>query len=145
MNTLVNMITEPMRNVSRKSQLMRYNRKTLGRKTLGRKTLGRKTLGRKTLTGIPGRGKYLKGWKNQQPGYHDRTVMMKKCGNKCFLGPKKSFPICSRGTCKLNKKGIYAAYIRAEEYKTMRNQDKYRRISAKARRILGKRKYLHIH
>jgi hypothetical protein len=138
MNTLVNMITEPMHNVSRKSQIVRYKRKTLGRKTLGRKTLGRKL-----LTGVPGRGKFIKGWKGQKPGYHDRTVMMKRCGQKCFLGPNKSFPICSRGTCKRNKKGIYAAYIRAEEYKTLRNKDKYRRISAKARRMLGKKKFLH--
>ena len=144
MNTLVNMITEPMHNVSRKIKYRMYKHKTLGRKTLGRKTLGRKTLNRKLLTGIPGRGKYLKGWKDQQPGYHDRTVMMKRCGEKCFLGPNKSFPICTRNTCKHNKKGLYAAYIRAEEYKTMRNQDKYRRISAKARRMLGKKKFLHI-
>ena len=134
MNTLVNMITEPMQNVSRKSKKLFHKRKTLGRKTLGRKT----------LTGIPGRGKYLKGWKSEQPGYHDRTVMMKNCGKKCFLGPNKSFPICSRNICKRNKKGIYSAYIRAEEYKTMRNQDKYRRISAKARRMLHKKKFLHI-
>ena len=129
MNTLVNMITEPMQNVSRKSKKLFHKRKTLGRKT---------------LTGIPGRGKYLKGWKSEQPGYHDRSVMMKQCGKKCFLGPNKSFPICSRNTCKRNKKGIYSAYIRAEEYKTMRNQDKYRRISAKARRMLHKKKFLHI-
>ena len=134
MNTLVNMITEPMHNVSRKLKNKMYKRKTLDRKTLNRKL----------LTGIPGRGKYLKGWKGQQPGYHDRTVMMKRCGKKCFLGPNKSFPICSRNTCKHNKKGVYAAYIRAEEYKTMRNQDKYRRISAKARRMLGKKKFLHL-
>ena len=49
-----------------------------------------------------------KGWSEQQPGYHDRTVMMKKCGNKCFLGPKRTFPICRRNTCKINRKGVYA-------------------------------------
>ena len=80
----------------------------------------------------------VKGWKKKQPGYHDRTIMMKKCGNKCFLGPNKTFPICSRNTCKRNKKGIYSAYIRAEEYKTLRGNDKYRRISAKARKMLSK-------
>lgn len=86
----------------------------------------------------------VRGWKDQQPGYHDRTVMMERCGKSCFLGPNKSFPICSRNTCKINRKGVYSAYMRAEEYKTLRNQDKYRRISAKARRMLGKKKFLHI-
>ena len=130
MYTLVNMILDPLQNVSRKSKNLYHKRKTLTRKT---------------LTSIPGKGKYLKGWKNQQPGYHDRTIMMNRCGKKCFLGPNKSFPICSRNTCKRNKKGIYAAYIRSEEYKTLRNQDKYRRISAKARRMLHNKKFLHIH
>jgi len=69
--------------------------------------------------------------------------MLKQCGKKCFLGPNKSFPICTRNTCKRNRKGVYAAYIRAEEYKTLRNKDKYRRISAKARRMLHKKKFLH--
>ena len=91
-----------------------------------------------------GKGIMVRGWKDQKPGYHDRTIMMENCGEKCFLGPKKSFPICTRGTCKRNRKGLYAAYMRAEEYKTLRNQDKYRRISAKARRMLGKKKFLHI-
>jgi len=135
MNTLVNIIPKPMHNVSRKSEIVRYKRKTMSRKTMHHSP----------ITGVPGKGKFVKGWKGQQPGYHDRTVMMKQCGEKCFLGPNKSFPICNRGTCKRNKKGIYAAYMRAEEYKTLRNQDKYRRISAKARRMLGKKKYLHIH
>jgi hypothetical protein len=95
------------------------------------------------ITGTTGRGAFLKDWSKQQPGYHDRTVMLKNCGKKCFLGPNKSFPICTRNTCKRNRKGVYAAYIRAEEYKTLRNQDKYRRISAKARRMLRKKKFLH--
>jgi hypothetical protein len=42
--------------------------------------------------------------------------MLKKCGRKCFLGPNKSFPICSRGTCRINKKGVWAAYIRARQW-----------------------------
>ena len=49
---------------------------------------------------------------------HKRTIMRKKCGSKCFLGPKECncFPICDPDTCKINKKGIWAAYIRAREY-----------------------------
>ena len=55
---------------------------------------------------------------------------MKKCGKKCFLGPKKSFPICTKNTCKINKKGVYSAYIRARQYK-------YNKISKKAKYILN--------
>jgi len=69
------------------------------------------------------------GWKKQQPGYHQRTVMMKKCGKKCFLGPGKTFPICTKNTCKINKKGVYAAYVRSREYK-------HKKISSKARKML---------
>lgn len=100
---------------------------------------------RKTAkTGIRG---HLKGWAKQQPGYHDRTVMLKNCGEECFLGPRKTFPICTRNTCKMNRKGLYAAYIRAEEYKTLsglgkpkkdKGNSKYYRISSKARMLLAK-------
>jgi hypothetical protein len=89
-------------------------------------------------TGVRG---HIKGWANQQPGYHDRTVMLKNCGEACFLGPRKTFPICTRNTCKVNRKGLYAAYIRAEEYKTLRKDkgnSKYYRISSKARTLLAK-------
>lgn len=46
---------------------------------------------RRNKTGTKGRGTYLKGWAKQQPGTHQRTVMLKKCGKKCFLGPKNHF------------------------------------------------------
>ncbi len=36
------------------------------------------------------------GWANENPGFKQRTVMLKKCGKKCFLGSKKSFPICKK-------------------------------------------------
>ena len=58
----------------------------------------------------------VKGWAKVAPGTHARTVMLKRCGKKCFLGPKKSFPICAKGTCKVNSKGLDAAYIRAREW-----------------------------
>ena len=63
-----------------------------------------------------GRGSATRGWKNQKPGYHQRTVMLKRCGRKCFLGPKKSYPICSKNTCKVNPKGVYSAYIRSRQF-----------------------------
>ena len=81
-----------------------------------------------------------KGWSKQQPGTHQRTVMMKKCGKKCFLGPNKSFPICKKNTCKKSKKGILAAYIRAREYVTIKGTRKYKQIANKAHRMLYKNK-----
>jgi hypothetical protein len=59
-----------------------------------------------------------KGWAKMAPGTHERTIMKKECGSKCFLGPvsESCFPICAKNTCKPNTKGIYAAYVRAREY-----------------------------
>lgn len=57
-----------------------------------------------------------RGWKKEQPSYHQRTMMLKKCGKKCFLGSKKSYPICKKNTCKVSSKGLYSAYIRARQY-----------------------------
>ena len=56
------------------------------------------------------------GWAKLAPKGKARTTMKRKCGKKCFLGPKKSFPVCAKGTCKVNKKGLWAAYIRAREW-----------------------------
>jgi hypothetical protein len=69
------------------------------------------------------------GWKNEKPSYHQRTVMSQKCSKKCFLGPNKSFPICKKNTCKRSRKGIYAAYVRAREYK-------YNKIASRAKKML---------
>jgi hypothetical protein len=80
----------------------------------------------KTLKNIPWRG-----WKSENPSTRQRTVMLRKCGKKCFLGPKKSFPICKKNTCKISKKGVYAAYIRARQYHR-------KNISKKAKQILKK-------
>jgi len=74
------------------------------------------------------------GWKKEKPGYHQKTVMMKKCGKKCFLGPNKSFPICKKNTCKVSSKGVYAAYVRSRQYRN--KSKKYRNISKKAERML---------
>ena len=78
-----------------------------------------------------GRGSATRGWKIQQPGYHERTVMLKKCGRKCFLGPGKSYPICTKNTCKVNPKGVYSAFIRARQFHS-------KNISRKAKRMLVK-------
>jgi hypothetical protein len=83
-----------------------------------------------------GRGSATKGWKKEKPGYHQKTIMLKKCGRKCFLGSKKSFPICKKNTCKISSKGVYSAYIRARQYRT--KGIKYRNISKKAKKMLIK-------
>jgi hypothetical protein len=94
-------------------------------------------MARHTLkTNIKGRGAYLRGWKNEKPSSHQRTIMMNQCGKKCFLGPKKSFPICTKNTCKINQKGIHAAYIRAREYSTIKGTKKYKNIAKKAYKML---------
>ena len=69
------------------------------------------------------------GWKREKPGYHQKTIMLKKCGKKCFLGKNKKFPICKKNTCKISRKGVYAAYVRARQYK-------YNKISKKAKKLL---------
>ena len=83
-----------------------------------------------------GRGSATRGWKKEKPGYHQKTVMLRKCGRKCFLGPKKSFPICKKNTCKISSIGVYSAYIRARQYRTKGR--KYRTISKKANKMLIK-------
>jgi len=72
-----------------------------------------------------------RGWKKEQPSYKQRTQMLKKCGKKCFLGPKKSFPVCKKNTCKISKKGVYSAYIRARQYH-------HKSISKRAKQLLTK-------
>jgi hypothetical protein len=57
-----------------------------------------------------------KGWAQLAPKGAERTEMCVKCGKKCFLGPDKSFPVCNKGTCKINDKGVYAAYVRAKQW-----------------------------
>ena len=77
-----------------------------------------------------------KGWSNVKPGTHQRTIMFNRCGKKCFLGPKKSFPICNKNTCNVNSKGVYAAYVRARQFQN-RNST-YKNISARANKLLKK-------
>ena len=83
-----------------------------------------------------GRGSATRGWKNQQPSYRQRSIMLKKCGKKCFLGTKKSFPICKKNTCKVSPQGVYSAYIRARQYSS--KGQKYRTVSKKANQMLVK-------
>jgi len=61
-----------------------------------------------------------KGWSALSPGGHERTVMLDKCGKKCFLGRDKTFPICAAGSCSHNQKGISAACIRGRQMSSPR-------------------------
>ena len=79
-----------------------------------------------------------KGWAKQAPGTRERKIMRKKCGSKCFLGPEISFPICPKGTCKINSKGIYAAYVRARQYGSTKRSSK-RSSSKRSRSKRSKR------
>jgi len=100
----------------------------------------------KTRKAVPWRG-----WAKVSPKGRARTVMKKRCGNRCFLVPKKkSFPICSKGTCRVNKKGVYAAYVRAKQWGKPKSSYKgrsrptmkrktYKRAAKKAKEILRRR------
>jgi hypothetical protein len=79
------------------------------RKSPKRKSPKRKSKSRRRKS--PGAG-----WSKLAPNSSERTTMLKKCGKKCFLGPDKSFPICAKGTCKVNDKGLHAAYVRAKQW-----------------------------
>ena len=78
-----------------------------------------------------GRGSATRGWKREKPGYHQKTVMLQRCGRKCFLGPDKKYPICKKNTCKVSSKGVYSAYIRSRQYHN-------RKVSRKAKKLLIK-------
>lgn len=100
-----------------------------------------------------------KGWGKVAPKGKQRTLMYKKCGSRCFLGTKTpgdkqhpDFPICSKGTCKINPKGVYAAYIRARQWgkpsrsyrgktRPRMKQRYYTRIARKAKKMLESRGY----
>ena len=90
------------------------------------------------------------GWAAVAPQGHARTVMLRDCGKKCFLGPNKSFPICAKRTCKVNDKGLYAAYVRARQWgkaprkykgksRPRHKQRVYRRVARTAKRMLARR------
>jgi hypothetical protein len=107
-------------------------------------TIMKRKQGRKTRKKVP-----WAGWSKISPKGRARTVMKKRCGKKCFLGPKKSFPVCAKGTCKVNKKGVWAAYIRASEWGNKASSYKgrsrprhprrtYKRIARTAKKMLKK-------
>jgi hypothetical protein len=78
-----------------------------------------------------GRGSATRGWKREKPGYRQKTVMLQRCGRKCFLGKDKKYPICKKNTCKVSSKGVYSAYIRSRQYHN-------KNVSRKAKKLLIK-------
>ena len=91
----------------------------------------------------------------------DREAVFNKCGRRCFLGPSKTFPICARlgsgsgsgsGTCKIDRRGVQAAYSRAREWaaitarkkrssiKAARSHRRYTAVARRAKAILSKLK-----
>ena len=73
-------------------------------------------------------------WKKDAPNDKERGVMLKKCGKKCFLGPGTSFPICTCGTCYVNRRGVQSAYSRAREWASITAKKKHTSENAKAYR-----------
>ena len=91
-----------------------------------------------------------RGWKNDKPHSRlERKVMQEKCGKKCFLGTQNSFPICTKGTCDINNKGLWAAYIRSRECGSKNKKKKsskhsrkyYKKIANRSFKILTKKGY----
>ena len=121
---------------------------------LNTKIGGKRRYRRRTRKSVP-----WKGWGKSAPKGKQRTTMYKKCGKKCFLGTKTpgdkqhpDFPICTKGTCTINDKGVWAAYIRARQWGKSRRtykgktrprmkQKYYTRIANKAKRILTRKGY----
>ena len=88
-------------------------------------------------------------WRALSPNKKERTTMKKKCGKKCFIGRGMSFPVCAKKTCKINKKGMWAAFIKATRLNTKKKsykikgstrRQKYSTIISKAKRGLSRKK-----
>lgn len=90
------------------------------------------------------------GWAKQKPSQKQRTAMAKRCPKKCFLGPKKSFPVCKKNTCKVSSKGLWAAYVRSKQWGKKASSYKgkghpthkrrtYKKVANKAERMLKRR------
>ena len=82
------------------------------------------------------------GWSKLKPKNRgERQTMKKKCGVKCFLGPKLSYPICKKATCKIAKSGLWSAYIRGMQWskrstKKGLSKSTHKNIARKARILI---------
>jgi hypothetical protein len=85
-----------------------------------------------------------RGWSCIAPkSIGDRSAVLSKCGRRCFLGPGKTFPICARlgsgagagsGMCKVDRRGVAAAYSRAREWAAITARKKRTAAGARAHR-----------
>ena len=79
------------------------------------------------------------GWSRLAPNASQRTTMYKHCGQRCFLGKlaqnkrHPNFPICAKNTCRISRKGVYAAYVRARQWSSPKS-DRRKHPSQNARR-----------
>ena len=73
-------------------------------------------------------------WKEDAPDKKERGEMLENCGRKCFLGPGTSFPVCTRGTCEINPRGVQSAYSRAREWASITSHKKHNYKNAKTHR-----------
>lgn len=70
-----------------------------------------------------GQGGRTRGWAEDAPRRgNPRHAVMDKCGRQCFLDPdNEGFPVCSRlglgQDCQLDCRGLYAAKVRAGQWK----------------------------
>jgi len=101
--------------------------------------------------------KKTRGWSRVAPKtVGERSALLAKCGRRCFLGSRKTFPVCARlgagagagararsRDCKINRRGVAAAYSRAREWASITARKKrsslkaasaHRRYTAVARR-----------
>jgi len=68
-----------------------------------------------------------------------RREMIEKCGKKAFLIPEElKFPVMDPDTCKYDCRLIYAAYVRANQWK--KKHPHYASVAEKARRLYEKNK-----
>ena len=104
-----------------------------------------------------------RGWSRVAPKtVGERSALLAKCGRRrCFLGSRKTFPICPRlgasgsgsgsgsgsRSCKVDRRGVAAAYSRAREWASITARKKrtsaahrrYTAVARKARAILHPR------
>ena len=88
--------------------------------------------------------KKYRGWSRVAPKtVGERSALLAKCGRRCFLGSRKTFPVCPHlgartRDCKIDHRGVAAAYSRAREWASItarkRRTSAYRRYTAVARR-----------
>ena len=109
------------------------------------------------------RSRSSRGWSRRAPkSIGQRSAVLSKCGRRCFLGTGKTFPICARldatrasastMACKIDRRGVQAAYSRAREWaaitarkkgssmKAARSHRRYTAVARRAKAILSKLK-----